>query len=140
MFTYIRPINFNVQVFNGKNLPAKGFGLVIVKIPIFFIKSLRSSCYIPINLQNIISQTTLKHYNQFRSKITEAIRWLQIATDTGKKLKFKTTVKARYQQLLDFIKIDVLNIEQQNSAYQTIITLPMTPIINSYFNKHPMSW
>ena len=123
-----------------ENLPAKGFGLVIVKIPIFFIKSLRSSCYIPINLQNTISQPTLKHYNQFRSKITEAIRWLQITTDTGTKLKFKTTVKARYQQLLDFIKIYVLNIEQQNYSYQTIITLPMTPIINSYFNKHPMSW
>ena len=43
--------------------------------------------------QNTISQTEIKHYNKIRSVITEALRWLQIATDTGKKLKFETTVK-----------------------------------------------
>ena len=45
---------------------------------------------------------------------SEDLRWLQITTDTGKKLKVETTIKERDQQLLEFITIDVLNIEQQN--------------------------
>ena len=36
--------------------------------------------------------------------------------------------------------IDVLKIENQGSLSQDIITLPMTPIINSYFNKLLISW
>ena len=94
----------------------------------------------PQNPQNTISQTVLKHYNKSRSVRTEALIWLQITTDTGKKLKFETTVKEIYQQLLDFVTIDVLNIEQKNPSDQDIITLPMIPIIGSYFNKHSMSW
>ena len=41
---------------------------------------------------------------------------------------------------MDFITIDVINIKQQHPLYQDTITLFMTPIINSYFNKHPISW
>ena len=44
------------------------------------------------NPQNKISKTALKYYNQFRSVINEATRWLQISTDTEKKLKVETTV------------------------------------------------
>ena len=94
----------------------------------------------PQNPQNKISQTSLKHYNKFRSARTEALRWSQITTDTGMKLKVKTTVKERYQQLFDFITIDVITIEQKHPSSQDIITLPMTPTINSSFNKHTMLW
>ena len=62
------------------------------------------------NPQNAIIQTVLRHYNQLRSVITEALRWLKITTDTGNKLEVETIVKERYQQLLDFIKIIVLKI------------------------------
>ena len=41
---------------------------------------------------------------------------------------------------MDFIFIYVINIEQKHPSSQYIITLPMTPIVNSYFNKHPMLW
>ena len=41
---------------------------------------------------------------------------------------------------MDFITIDVHKIEQKHPSSQDIITLPMTPIVNSYFNKHPMTW
>ena len=93
----------------------------------------------PQNPQNTKSQTSLKHYNQSRSVRTEALRWLQITIDTVNKLKFETTVKKIDQQLLDFIIIDLLKIEQQHYLYQDIITIPMNPIMNSSFNKHPMS-
>ena len=33
VFTYIRPIKFNAQIINGRKDPAKGFVLVIIKIP-----------------------------------------------------------------------------------------------------------
>ena len=56
------------------------------------------------------------------------------------KPKSETTVKERYQQLLDGIKIDVLNIEQQHPSGQDIITIPMTPITNSSFNKNFIWW
>ena len=92
------------------------------------------------NPQNTISKTALKYYNQFISVINEALIWLQIATDTGKKLKVETAVNERYQQLLDFITIDLLMIEQQHYSYKDIITLPITPIINSSFSKHLMLW
>ena len=41
----------------------------------------------PQNPQNTIIQTALKNYNQFISVRTEALRWLQITTDTVNKLK-----------------------------------------------------
>ena len=65
----------------------------------------------PQNPQNTISQTALKNYNQFRTVRTEALRWVQIATDTGMKLKIETPVKERYQQLLEFFTVDLLKIE-----------------------------
>ena len=55
--------------------PAEGFGLVIIKMPkTKIIISLWSSYYMPQNIQNSISQTALKHYNEFRSVITESLR------------------------------------------------------------------
>ena len=92
------------------------------------------------NPQYTIIKTPPKHHNQCRSVWNESIRWLQIATDKGKKLKVETEVKERYQQVLDSIYIDVINIEQQHSSDKDIITPPMNPIINSSFNKHTMSW
>ena len=65
---------------------------------------------------------------------------MKITTYTGKKLKVETRVKERDQQLLDFITIDVIKIEQKQYPDQDIITLTMNLIINSSFNKHPMSW
>ena len=41
---------------------------------------------------------------------------------------------------MEFITIDVINTEQQHPSYQDIIILPMNPIINSSFNKYPVSW
>ena len=64
----------------------------------------------PQNPQNKISQISLKYYNQLNGVRTEALVWLQIATDTENKLKVVKIVKERYQQLLDFITIDVINI------------------------------
>ena len=70
----------------------------------------------PQNPQNTISQTALKHYNEFRSVTTEALRWVQMTKYTGIKLKVETTVKERYQQLLDFITIGIIKIEQQHHS------------------------
>ena len=64
----------------------------------------------PQNPQNTTIQTALNHYDKYRSLRTEALKWLKITKDTGIKLKFETTNKERYQQLLDFITIYVLNI------------------------------
>ena len=61
-------------------------------------------------------------------------------TDTGIKFKVETSSKERDQKLLDLITIDILKLEHQHPSSQEIITLPMNPIINSYFNKHPISW
>ena len=93
----------------------------------------------PQNPQNTISQTALRHYNELRSVRTGALIWINMNTDIGIKLKVVTTVKDRYQQLLDFITIDVLKIEQHHLPIQYIITLTMTTIINGSFNKQPMS-
>ena len=40
------------------------------------------------------------------------LRWLKIATYTGKRLKIETEFKERYQQLLDFITIEIIKVEQ----------------------------
>ena len=65
----------------------------------------------PQNSQNTISQIAHKNYNQFRSVIPEALIWVKITTDTGIKIKVETTVKERYQQLLEFFTVDLLKIE-----------------------------
>ena len=49
--------------------------------------------FMPQNPQNTISQISLKHYNKSIIVRTEALRWLQVTTDTGIKLKVETTVK-----------------------------------------------
>ena len=41
---------------------------------------------------------------------------------------------------MDFVTIDILNIEQQSLSVQDFITLSMTPIINISFNKYTISW
>ena len=92
------------------------------------------------NPQTTISKTTQKNHNQFRSVKTEALIWVQINTDAGMKLKHKTTVKEVDKKLLDFITIYVLKIGHNHTSSQQIMTLPMNPIINIPFNKHPMSW
>ena len=64
MFAYIRPVQCNVQILNGRKSPAKVFGLVIIKIPkTNIIIPLWSSYYMPQNPHNTMSQTALKHYN-----------------------------------------------------------------------------
>ena len=78
--------------FSMAEKPQQFFGLVIIKIPKTNIMiPLWTSYYMPQNLQNTISRTALKHYNEFRSIITEALRWVQMTKDTGMKLKVDTT-------------------------------------------------
>ena len=45
------------------------------------------------NPQNTISQTELKHYNEFRNSKTEALRWLQMTTYTKIKFIVETSAK-----------------------------------------------
>ena len=59
---------------------------------------------------------------------------------TGIKFKFKTLARERDLELLEFITIDILKLEQQYTSSQDIITLLMNTIINIYFTKHPVSW
>ena len=62
--------------------------LEVIKIPkTNIIIPLWPSYYISQNPQNTISQTALKYYNEFRNVRTEALRWVQMTTDTG--IKFK---------------------------------------------------
>ena len=90
------------------------------------------------NPQNTISQPTLKHYNELRNVITEAIRWVHITADKGVKFKVKTSAKERYQQLFYFVSIDILNIEQKHTSSKDIINISINPIINISFNKDLM--
>ena len=94
----------------------------------------------PQNPQNTISQAALKHYNELRNIITEALRWVKMNTYTGITFKVETSAKERDQQLLDFITIDILKLEQQHNSSEDISNISMNPIINNSFNKHPMSW
>ena len=127
LFAYIRPVQCPVQILHVRKTPAKGFGLVIIKPPkTNIIIPLWTSYYIPQNPKNTVSQTELKHYNEFRNVKTEALRWVKMTTCTGIKL-------------LDFITIDIIKLEQQHHSSYDIIPLPINPIINSSFNKHLMS-
>ena len=92
----------------------------------------------PKNPKNTISQTSLKHYNEFRNDRTEYLRWVKMTIDTGIKFKVETSAKERDQQLLDFITICILKLEQQQPSSQGIINIPMNPTTNSYFNKYLM--
>ena len=87
MFTYIRLVNFNVQIINGRKSPANVFSLFIVKNKNKNIIPLWPSYYKAQNPQNKIRQTALKHYNQFMVVRTDSLRWLQITTYTGNKIK-----------------------------------------------------
>ena len=134
-FSYIRSVKCSAQILNGRRFPAKGLGLVIIKTPkTNIIISLWTSQYMPHNTQNTMIKTDLKYYNEFKSVRTEALRWLNISKEKVKKLKVETTVKERYQQLLELITIDVVKVEQQQSPYHNIKNMTMTPIINIYFN------
>ena len=109
---FIRPAKCNIKILNRSKDPAEGFGIIMVKIPeTNRIIPLCPSYYMPQNTQRPISKTFLKQYNQFRSIIAEALRWLQITKDTVKWPKVEITVKEIYQQLLHFITIDVIEVE-----------------------------
>ena len=88
LFAYIRSVQCNVQIVNGSKAPAKVFGLVIIKIFITnIIIPLCPSYYMPQNKQNKTSQTSLKHYNELRNVRTKALGWVQMTTETGKKVQ-----------------------------------------------------
>ena len=63
-----------------------------------------------------------------------------MTTDTSLKVNVETSTKEIDLQLLDFITIDILKVEQQHTSIQNIITMPMNPIINISFSKHSISW
>ena len=71
------------------------------------------SYFIPQNYQNTIIQTALKHYNQFISVRTEALRCLKIKIDSGLRIKVETEAKERDQKVLYLITIDIIKVEQQ---------------------------
>ena len=62
MFTYIRPVKFNVKIKNVSKSPSKGFGLVVIKIPkkTSLDHSIHDTTYNKTH-KNKISQTPLKH-------------------------------------------------------------------------------
>ena len=70
------------------------------------------SYYIPQNPQNTFNKTVFKNYNEFINCRTEALRQVQMTTDTGMKLKVETSSKEIDQQLLEFVTIDILKLEQ----------------------------
>ena len=83
IFTYIIPVKCNVNIIQGRKSPAKGFGIVMVYISeTSIIIPLWPSYYMPQHPQNTISQTEIKHYNQFRIRKSEALICLQNTTDT----------------------------------------------------------
>ena len=123
----MRPVKCNFVSYQFQPIPCKRFW------PIYNKNTKNKHYYTPLavilyatNPQNTISQTALKNYNKFKSVRTEALRWLQTTTDTGIELKVETTVKERYQKLLDFVTIDELNIGKQHPSFQEFITLSMT--------------
>ena len=61
-----------------------------------------------------------------------------MTTDTGMKFKVETPYKERYQQLLEFITVDILKLEDQHPSSQETTTIPMNTIINSSFKKYLM--
>ena len=71
------------------------------------------------NPQKTISKAEIKNYNQFKSVRTEALIWLQITTNTGKKLKVETEAKERYQKLIDLITNKTIKFEHQNIQNKT---------------------
>ena len=77
------------------------------------IRSMWPSYFIPQNYQNTIIQTALKHYNQFISVRTEALRCLKIKIDSGLRIKVETEAKERDQKVLYLITIDIIKVEQQ---------------------------
>ena len=94
IFTYRRPLKLNVKTINYREAPARGFVLVLIKYKILKISiPLWPSYYMPQNPQTTIIQTSIKHYNQFRGVRAEALRWLQITTDAGKKIRVGTEAK-----------------------------------------------
>ena len=58
--------------------------------------------------------------------------------DTGIQFKVETSAKERDQNILYFITIDILKLEQKHPSSWDIINLSINTIINSSFNKHPM--
>ena len=98
MFSYIRPVKYHVKILNGSKAPEKGFGLVIIKTPKTNISiPIWKSYYMPQKTQNKISQTELKHYNEFRNVRTKYLKWVQMTTYTRIKFKVETSSKEKYK-------------------------------------------
>ena len=88
MFTYSRPVKCNVKILNVRKYPANVFGLIVLKIAkTNTIVPLWKPYYMPLDPQNTIIQTEIKHYNKLKSVKTKALRWFEITTDTGNKIK-----------------------------------------------------
>ena len=63
----------------------------------------------PDNPQNTISTTAIKTYNDYRSVRLEASEWLRITNQEGKSTRVSTITKNLEEELLDYIKIDIMD-------------------------------
>ena len=59
---------------------------------------------------------------------------MQFTTDSGKKTKVETYTQHVYQQLKDFIAIEMIQVDKQPSSEQNIFNLPINTIINISFS------
>ena len=66
----------------------------------------------PKSLKNTISQTALKHYNEFRNVRTEGLRWVKITTDTGIKFKVENHTKKEINNYWNSLPLIYLNLNR----------------------------
>ena len=73
----------------------------------------------PDNPQNTISTTAIKRYNDYMSVQVETSEWFRITIQEGKSARVPTITKNVEEELLDYIKIDIMDTttEQESNEY-----------------------
>ena len=139
IFRYIHPDKCSVQIWNGSKDPEKRYW------PSYH-KNTKSRSLLHFgqhtifqkNPQHTISQTALKHYNQFRSVIKESFRRFQFTLYLENKIKVETDTQHRYQQIQYFIPTISIKVGKYPTLELDITNISMDPIIDIVSLKLPL--
>ena len=117
-FWTFTPIKGKITQVTGDEGEYLGIGIVLARIGDIIVP-LYPSYYMPGNPQNTISTTAIKRYNDYRSVRIEALEWFKITNQEGKSTRVSTITKNVEEELLDYIKIDIMDTttEQENNEY-----------------------
>ena len=112
----LQPADGVITQVSGSSASVEGIGIVLARLSATdIILPLYPCYYAPSFPQNTLSPPAIKHYNKYRSVRTEALSWVRLVSDTGRKVFLKMDQYKHGKELLDYTAIEIMEFQDDSS-------------------------